>query len=493
MAFIGYPSAFLFPEPRKMQNRSSVDHYPWGYFVSTTGERKNGFVQVRHRSTAKDGTKRTHAWIREDDLQENRILEVNFVDIGQGDGCFIVFPNDKRMVIDAGEGDNMYRFLRWRFNRRKTKLHNVVISHPDKDHYFGFNQIVKDEKFSFGDVYHNGIVERTGSGSLGPRTSGSNSELTDVIETEAQLRALVSRADKRGRKLYPNLIHDILESGRVSGEVRMLRRADGHVPGFEPGKPVVLEVLGPIARQQGQRLRLPWLGSIGETKNGHSVVLRLTFGGVSMLLGGDLNIPSEHYLLHQLTGLDPEPKNLDELEALLTVARRTFECDVMKACHHGSADFSEVFIESVNPIATVISSGDGESHSHPRPDALGTYGKHSRGRRPLIFSTELARSGKEHVGTPQAIQDRIEELIAVLRSANATDEEKSQAEKEINELTRRRERAVAVYGMITVRTDGVNAILTQKLEAKRGSTGEKWDIHRLEPGPDGRLEYQSKH
>jgi hypothetical protein len=40
-----------------------------------------------------------------------------FVDIGQGDGCLMITPDDKLFVIDAGAGDNMLRFLRWRFNR----------------------------------------------------------------------------------------------------------------------------------------------------------------------------------------------------------------------------------------------------------------------------------------------------------------------------------------------------------------------------------------
>ena len=43
-------------------------------------------------------------------------------------------------------------------------------------------------------------------------------------------------------------------------------------------------------------------------------------------------------------------------------------------------------------MATVISSGDNESFSHPRADAIGCAGRYSRGVKPLIFSTELARS-----------------------------------------------------------------------------------------------------
>src|SRR5215207_5961693 len=75
-----------------------------------------------------------------------------------------------------------------------------------------------------------------------------------------------------------------------------------------------------------------------------------------------------------------------------SVVRETFEADVAKACHHGSADFTDLFLRAVNPTAAIVSSGDNESYAHPRPDALGAFGKCGRGSRPLIFSTELARS-----------------------------------------------------------------------------------------------------
>ncbi len=122
--------------------------------------------------------------------------------------------------------------------------------------------------------------------------------------------------------------------------------------------------------------------------------------------------------------------------------------DIAKSCHHGSADFSIDFLKVLNPIATVISSGDDEPHCHPRPDTLGTIGKYSRGERSLIFSTELARSGKEFLD------------LSKRKETDST-----------------LERVVTVYGMINVRTDGNQAIIAQKLERVVNST--KWDIHKL--------------
>ena len=60
--------------------------------------------------------RRHSGYIKESDMQEQPVLEVNFIDVGQGDGCHIVTPDDKHFVVDAGGSNNMFRFLRWRFS-----------------------------------------------------------------------------------------------------------------------------------------------------------------------------------------------------------------------------------------------------------------------------------------------------------------------------------------------------------------------------------------
>ncbi|MGD9753172.1 MAG: hypothetical protein AB7W59_19440, partial [Acidimicrobiia bacterium] len=116
-----------------------------------------------------------------------------------------------------------------------------------------------------------------------------------------------------------------------------------------------------------------WFADSSHTRNGHSVVLKLTWGARTNLLGGDLNSESEEHLLRHGIG------------AHLPV-------DVAKACHHGSSDFSIDFLAATKPKMTIVSSGDNESYGHPQPDLVGSIGKYSRGDRPLVFSTELARS-----------------------------------------------------------------------------------------------------
>ena len=483
IAFAACPSAFVYANPGDREEK--IDHLLWGDFVQFLGPEQEEWAQVRVRG--KNG------WMRKEETQERRLLEVNFVDIGQGDGCFIVTPDDRFILIDAGEGDNMFRFLRWRFNMRgnpdrPVPIQHAVISHPDSDHYYGFKELFDDALFRFETVFHNGIVERVGAQSLGPRREvEENDYLTDVIEDRALLGAIIDDPAMVGRKWYPNLLKTAANGGRV-GDIRMLCAEDGFLPGYEDGD-LVIRVLAPVPEDspEGDRM-LRWFGDEGKTKNGHSVVLKLKYRGVKILLGGDLNTPAEEHLLRHYTGLDPRPETPEDEQELIARARETFEADVAKACHHGSADFTDLFLQAVNPTATVVSSGDDEPHSHPRPDALGAFGKSGRGSRPLIFSTELARSVTQTTTPSLEIRDRITRL-SVLRDKEEDADKRAALEAEIRRLQdENRQRIVTVYGMINLRTDGERVVLAQKLETQ-GSGGREWDIHLLEPDANGQLRY----
>ena len=292
--------------------------------------------------------------------------------------------------------------------------------------------------------------------------------VTDLCDTpEDYKKRAKSLKESKKNGLYINTLNKAADAPKQS--LRL-----GSAPLYDDCG-VKIEVLGPVAEKIDGKDALPYFGSIGETKNGHSVILKLTMGKLRLLLGGDLNTKSEYYLLQHFSGIDvksivaklEDPKTSDEkkkeLEAQLNEAickaRKYLEVDIAKSCHHGSADFSTEFLRAVNPIATIISSGDDEPYAHPRPDTLGTIGKHSRGKRSLIFSTELARSGKEFVEVAK-----------------------------LKESDKKLERVVTVYGMINVRADGEKAIIAQKLEKIVGK--KNWDIHQLKWNADmGAFEY----
>jgi beta-lactamase superfamily II metal-dependent hydrolase len=479
-----YPAAPLFASST---GKKAVGQLLWGDYVKITGAKRAGRYPVRSR---KDG------WVDERSLQKERLLEIVFVDIGQGDGALLVTPDDHKMLIDAGAGDNMFRFLRWRFGKfqRSVKFSTVVISHGDQDHWGGFGQIFSEPNLSFGTVYHNGLVERAGakSASLGPRrTSGGADFVTGIVADTDDLRRLVRSPAKVGKKKYAAMFKALLESGRV-GSVRSLGRTADRprfLPGFGSNNALSIEVLGPIIEPIGTTPALRWLGDVGKTKNGHSVVLKLRYRGVSILLGGDLNTPAEDVLLSTHTGLRSPAVGPQAELAMITAARRVFQSDFAKACHHGSADFSSVFLSSINPIATIVSSGDEESYAHPRPDALGAYGLAGRGERPLIFSTELFRSSAERIKYPNRFRKEILGIVDEMLRAQASGNRKSSAtqRKRLEDHIGDLDRSVAVYGAINLRTDGRRVLMAYRIE-RPTRPDKKWDLYTFEPGPTGGLE-----
>ncbi|MXQ06592.1 MBL fold metallo-hydrolase [Alphaproteobacteria bacterium GH1-50] len=524
--FIARPDVVLKSAPG---GGSARNHLILGDWLRYLGDTDGEFIRIRCRGD--------EGWVHEDDVTETRALEINFVDIGQGDGCHIVTPDDEIILIDAGVGTNMERFLSWRYNLRSRnvrrapdfdpakperepwKIDYVVVSHPDNDHYLGFRQVFDNPKLSFDKVFHNGIVERPDEpedpalsypDDLGGYVDGSPKMLWDVAHTNKRLKEIVNAFPDTRKQLISTyracLANTKTATFRSLGRKRS-QLENGTRVFFDKfdgtGSPLAFEVLGPIyepVTHDGQtRDGLRKLGAEGVTKNGHSVILKLTYGKLAVMLGGDLNTQAQDFLLslyaggpkktsslekkiagfeaegNQITAEDQAKLDRDraKLDGIIQTARQTFQVDVAKACHHGSSHIMDAFLAALNPVVTVISSGDEESHSHPRPDALGTFGKHGRGRRPLIFSTELARSTREF--TPVINYLNILRAFEARLEAEADPDKRREIEQDMQE---KKDRNVAVYGMITLRALGDTILLAQKLEEPR-SEGEKWDLYEL--------------
>lgn len=483
-----YPEAFVHKQADAGSKK--VKHLLFGDWVRIEGDAGNGWLRVHCRG--EDG------FMQASSLRSEKVLEVVFVDIGQGDGCFVVTPADEMMVIDAGAGTNMARYLAWRFAGfgKPRAFDAAVVSHPDLDHYGGFGALFEIPNLTFKRLYSNGLVERAGGPALGATVKGPGGKTyqTDLVSTSADLDALVSDPAKRGGMRYPNMLFDGRAKFASHLRLGLDRGSDGKVRpdsapfGWLKTPEMRIEVLGPVVDQVAGVPALRRLGSNdGVTKNGHSVVLKLVFKDVQILLGGDLNIPSENLLMEAHTGLESPAKTVADEERLIAVARSVFGCDIAKSCHHGSSDVSETFLKSVNPVATVISSGDDEPHGHPRCDTLGLVGRHSRGRKPLIFCTELARSGKEFFDLDSPKLPKLFALREKAKKLAKDDPELKVTLGEINDIQRNLGRAVATYGAIQLRTDGERVVMAYKLERKRGSI--EWDTYRLEPDAAGRLDY----
>lgn len=380
---------------------------------------------------------RKTGFVKKSDTSDFDFLKLFFVDVGQGDAILVEAPG-KTLIVDGGPSVNLWNYLtKWKYKwiieqGSRVKIDDIIISHFDADHFKGLTKVINDTNFEIGTIYHNGIV----------RFNKMKNERLDKYDTDlgatdykkgVQERSILKTSfndlddclallqeipnNKKGlMKSFKVFIEACLKAkdeGRLR-KVKRITRRNKYLNGYESGKDFSIQILGPIPTRKTGRVQYKWFGDSTHTINGHSVVLKLNFKGKTALLGGDLNKKSEEHLM-------------------ANTQNNPFEVDIAKSCHHGASDFSVKFMKKIKPYATVISSGDNESYAHPRADAIGCAGKYSKGEKPLIFSTELARS----VNSGRKIH----------------------------------------YGLINVRTNGEKFICAQMKESKRSN--DIWDAYEI--------------
>ena len=458
----------------------------WGDRVEITNQRSsNGRFQVNARG-------RRGIFVRSKDLGDEPLLEFYFIDVGQGDGILIVTPERKHILIDGGykrskqpHGKSAADFVDWKFfkdYRTDTiELDAMIASHCDADHYGGLHDLLlsRDNKeldtkqTNIKNFYHAGVSwwkSDDKSRFLGREQDG---QLIDLLTGKTSVRkGLRSSSDLRLQGEWADFLKDIL---KTNAGIQRIGYNPGknfeYLPGFDEDENVKIKILGPIESEHNGRPSVKDLGSYSTNTNGNSILLRIDYKRSRILLTGDLNKKSQQYIVESLKG------NILELAA-----------DVTKACHHGSDDCSYDFLQKVNAAATIISSGDDETHAHPRPNIIAASGltgfqeiEKDELITPLVFSTEVSRSLR--LGDPQSItyktssgsddDGKIELKDEKEITVNYTRTKSGALRPESKTSTLNRLKVVdgIVYGLVNVRTDGNKIVCATLNEGKA-----KWDI-----------------
>jgi len=83
------------------------------------------------------GDVRSYCYAQED------LMRIHFIDVGYGDAIFIQFPDSNTLMIDAGEKPHSSRIIRYLQALNITTIDQAVITHPHKNHFEGFLDILK--------------------------------------------------------------------------------------------------------------------------------------------------------------------------------------------------------------------------------------------------------------------------------------------------------------------------------------------------------------
>lgn len=75
--------------------------------------------------------------------ESNSVLQVSFLDIGQGDAIFIQTPNDIQMLIDGGRDERVLKRLNEIMPLGDNSIDIVLATHPDADHIGGLDDVIR--------------------------------------------------------------------------------------------------------------------------------------------------------------------------------------------------------------------------------------------------------------------------------------------------------------------------------------------------------------
>lgn len=416
-----------------------------------------------------------------EDLGGTPLLEMYFIDVGQGDGVFIRTPDGKSILIDGGfmrsrqpTKKNAADFIDWKFFKdylqEEIELDVMIASHCDADHYGGLWDLInpeETEELDIGSVprvrafYHAGVGWWTNGEERNRSLGRKDAEgfLTDLISDRDSLIAERDGLTPQGQwGEFLRCVH------ALECDVAYLGRSQegGYMPGFTPDDgDVRIRVLAPLDAEGPDGRRIEYLKTDSQTTNGHSILLRVDYHRTRTLLTGDLNAASQRRILEAYTG-----------------HRQELAADVTKGCHHGSDDVSYEFLSAINAACTIISSGDNESHAHPRPAIVAASAQTGFTRidkdrlvTPLVYSTEISRSYKLAAASAVVTKDGEDDVTTPADEVRL----KFPREKKTRALNRSHVVTGVVYGLVNVRTDGNRILCATLNELER-----EWEVESFE-------------
>ncbi|MBN1843640.1 MAG: DNA internalization-related competence protein ComEC/Rec2, partial [Deltaproteobacteria bacterium] len=256
------------------------------------------------------------AWQRSGNDQ----LRITFIDVGQGSAALLELPRGACMLVDGGGfydnrfdvGARIVAPFLWR--KKIATVETIVLSHPNADHLNGLLFIARH--FNVREVW-------------------MNQEFVP-IEQYRDFLDIISEEDIR-----------------MIGLKELSAKKSMNGIGFR--------VLYPPTDFLERKTKDPW-----RTLNNNSLVLKVSFDGVSFLLTGDIETEAEK----EITGL----------------RGKALKSTVLLVPHHGSKTSSSPgFLESVDPAIAVISAGWKNRFGFPLQSVLKRY----EGRGCKVFRTDL--------------------------------------------------------------------------------------------------------
>ncbi|WP_034327592.1 ComEC/Rec2 family competence protein [Alkaliphilus transvaalensis] len=113
-------------------------------------------------------------------------LSIHVLDVGQGDSILIITPNNKTILIDAGEAEYGTKVVNYLKNNRIKKIDWLIATHPHSDHIGGLVEVIN--QFDIGEIY-----------------------MPPVVHTSRTFENLIGAIDEKGMKITAGRDGKLLE------------------------------------------------------------------------------------------------------------------------------------------------------------------------------------------------------------------------------------------------------------------------------------------
>ena len=229
-------------------------------------------------------------------------LVVHMIDVGQAD-CFLLIQDGMTALVDCGTRSTGKDAVAYLQEQGITKLDYVIGTHPHDDHMGGMYDVITN--FEVGTV----IIPDSSDGDI---TANWYLKLMNELKTAEVLNQKNQESTEPEELLTYDIHYAKVEEVFNLGDATML----------------VLAAETDVSNT-----------------NNYSIVLKVSFGQMDMIMTGDAETEIEEKILESGVNIDAE---------------------ILKLGHHGSdTSNSEAFLDAISPEYGLISSGLGNKYEHP--------------------------------------------------------------------------------------------------------------------------------
>lgn len=247
-------------------------------------------------------------------------LLIHYIDVGQGDAIAIEFPDNKKMLIDAGKEKNVSQLTTYLdskvFESGENEFDYVLMTHSDEDHVGGMPTIF--EKYQVNNVFRPQIYI-----SVEDETNDLNASSSAKLVTTA---------------IYTKTITAVYNEPNCTQYFTVLSLMN-----------TTQKICGGTGEDYYEFVFYsPKLGNYNNV-NDYSPIMKLTYKDKSFLFTGDATTTAESEAIKNGVG----------------------KVDVLKVGHHGSSTSScQEFLDVVKPSYAIIQVGANNIYKHPTEKVL---------------------------------------------------------------------------------------------------------------------------